>query len=226
MAKYLQNELEKLKKKLLSLSTIVEENVEKAVRSVGERNEKMAKEVIDSDFKIDDFEVEVEEDCLKILALYQPVAVDLRFIVAALKINNDLERIADLAVNVAERSIYLSRKSPIEIPFDFDNMTKKARSMLKRSLDSLIHQDSEIARRVCSDDDEVDAMNREMYNQVYDGILQNPTLLKPLISCLAISRHLERIADYATNIAEDTIYMVEGNIVRHKPEDHSNKNKI
>jgi phosphate transport system protein len=224
MAKHLQNELEKLKKKLLSLSTVVEENVGKAVCSVGERNERLAQEVIDSDFNIDELEIEVEEDCLKILALHQPVAVDLRFIVAVLKINNDLERIADIAVNIAERSIYLSRKEPIEMPFDFDQMTKKTRSMLKRSLDSLIQHDPEVAHQICLDDDEVDAINRKMYDQVYDGIRKSPELVKPLISCLAISRHLERIADYATNIAEDTIYMVEGNIVRHKPEDYSNEN--
>ena len=220
MAKHLQNELEKLKKKLLSLSTIVEKNVGKAVRSVGERDKKLAQEIIDSDVKVDDLEVEVEEDCLKILALYQPVAADLRFIVAVLKINNDLERIADIAVNIAERSLYLCRKELIEMPFNFDDMTNKTCSMLKRSLDSLIRHDSEVAHQVCLDDDEVDAINREMYDQVYDGIRKKPQLVKPLVNCLAISRHLERIADYATNIAEDIIYMVEGNIIRHKPEEY------
>ena len=220
MAKLLQNEIEKLKKKLLSLSSVVEESLEKAIRSVCDRNEAMAREVIENDQLIDAEEVAVEEECLKIMALHQPVAVDLRFLVAVLKINNDLERIADISVNIAERSIFLCRENPIAMPFDFDDMTKKTRSMLTRSLDSLIQQDVQMAHQVCADDDEVDSINREMYDQVFEGIRKNPELVKPLIHCLSVSRHLERIADYATNIAEDVIYMVDGTIVRHKPEDY------
>ena len=220
MAKHLQNELEKLKKKILSLSSVVEESVEKSVRSVEERNEILAREVLDNDHSIDLTEVEVEEECLKILALHQPVAIDLRFLVTVLKINSDLERIADIAVNIAERSIYLCREKPITMPFDFAEMTTKTRSMLKRALDALIQQDSSIANQVCVDDDEVDAINRQMYDKVYQAIRNSPHLVEPLINCLSISRHLERIADYATNIAEDVIYMVEGTIVRHKPEEY------
>ena len=220
MPKHLQNEINKLKKKLLALSAVVEESFAKAVRSVNERNTQLAKEVIENDQAIDMEEVEVEEECLKIMALHQPVAVDLRFLVAVLKINNDLERIADISVNIAERSIYLCRDNPIEMPFDFDEMTKKTRSMLTRALDSLIQQDPKIAHQVCADDDAVDAINRKMYNQVYDEIRNNPHLVEPLIHCLSISRHLERIADYTTNIAEDVIYMVEGTIIRHNPENY------
>ena len=218
MPKHLQKEIAKLKKKLLALSSVVEESLEKAIRSVGERNERLAKEVIENDHAIDAAEVEVEEECLKIMALHQPVAIDLRFLVAVLKINNDLERIADISVNIAERSVYLCRDNPIQMPFDFDEMTKKTRSMLTRALDSLIQQDPKVAHQVCTDDDAVDAINREMYNQVYDAIRKTPHLVEPLIHCLTISRHLERIADYATNIAEDVIYMVEGTIIRHNPE--------
>jgi phosphate transport system protein len=218
MAKLLQNEIEKLKKKLLALSSIVEGSLEKAIRSVNERDVELANQVIENDESIDAEEVEVEEECLKIMVLYQPVAIDLRFLVAVLKINNDLERIADIAVNIAERSVYLSQNDPIKMPFDFDEMTKKTRSMLTRSLDALIQQDSKIAHQVCMDDDEVDAINREMYAQVYEEIRKEPNLVEPLIHCHSISRHLERIADYTTNIAEDVIYMVEGKIIRHKPE--------
>jgi phosphate transport system protein len=220
MPKHLQNEITKLKKQLLSLSSAVEGSLEKAIRSVGERDEQLAREVIENDHIIDIAEVEVEEECLKIMALHQPVAVDLRFLVAVLKINNDLERIADISVNIAERSIYLCQEEPIKMPFDFDEMTKKTRSMLTRALDSLIQQDSKIAHQVCVDDDEVDAINRKMYDQVYGEIRKTPHLVEPLIHCLTISRHLERIADYATNISEDVIYMVEGTIIRHKPENY------
>ena len=220
MTKHFQNELERLKKKLLALSAIVEESVERAVRSINTRDVPLAREVIENDRSIDLLEVEVEEECLKILALHQPVAVDLRFVVAVLKINNDLERIGDLAVNIAERSTYLSQKAPIEMPFDFATMEQKTRLMLEKAIDALIQMDLEVAREVGAADDEIDAINREMYNQVSKGIQDSPDQVDRLIHSLSISRHLERIADYATNIAEDVIYMIEGQIVRHQPEEY------
>jgi len=220
MTKHFQNELERLKKKLLALSAIVEESVERAVRSISTRDVALAREVIENDRSIDLLEVEVEEECLKILALHQPVAVDLRFVVAVLKINNDLERIGDLAVNIAERSTYLSQKTPIEMPFDFATMEQKTRLMLEKAIDALIQMDLEVAREVGAADDEIDAINREMYNQVSKGIQDSPDQAARLIHSLSISRHLERIADYATNIAEDVIYMIEGQIVRHQPEEY------
>ncbi len=218
MTKHFQNELEQLKKKLLSLSTIVEESVEKAVRSINNRDVELAREVIKNDRSVDLMEVEIEEDCLKVLALHQPVAVDLRFVVAVLKINNDLERIGDLAVNIAERSTYLSQQEPIAMPFDFGTMEMKTRLMLEKALDSLIQMNIKVANEVCIADDEVDAINREMYVHVSAGVRKSPDQADRLIHCLSISRHLERIADYATNIAEDVIYMIEGEIVRHQPE--------
>ncbi len=220
MALHLQNELEKLKKKLLSLSALVEGTLEKSIRAFSDRNEQLAVEVIAYDDTIDAIEVEVEEDCLKIMALHQPVAIDLRFLVAVLKINNDLERIADLSVNIAERALYLCRESSMTTPFDFEEMTTKTRSMLKRALDSLIQQDPEIAYQVCADDDEVDNINREIYILFYEEIRLTPHHVEALSHCLSVSRHLERIADYATNIAEVVIYMVEGSIVRHQPESY------
>jgi phosphate transport system protein len=220
MTKHFQKELERLKKKLLTLSAIVEESVEKAVRSISNRDVPLAREVIENDRSIDLLEVEVEEECLKVLALHQPVAVDLRFVVAVLKINNDLERIGDLAVNIAERSSYLGQKEPIEMPFDFATMEKKTRLMLEKAIDSLIQMNLGVAREVGAADDEIDAINREMYDQVAQGIRESPDQADRLIHCLSISRHLERIADYATNIAEDVIYMIEGQIVRHQPEEY------
>jgi phosphate transport system protein len=215
MALHLQREVEGLKKKLLSLSTLVEENVGQAVRAVADKNEKTAQGVISSDRVIDLLEIGVEEECLKILALHQPVAVDLRFIIAVLKMNNDFERIGDLSVNIAERALALCKRPAIDLTRKLDVMVEKVRIMLKKSLDSLVTMDAALARHVCASDDAVDALYRETYDDVKKGILQNAEQLDDLLQLLSISRHLERIADHATNIAEDVIYMIEGEIFRH-----------
>jgi phosphate transport system protein len=225
MTVHFQRELGRLKKRILSLSALVEQRVRQAVKSVEEGDEQLARQVIDGDDQIDQEEVEIEEDCLKILALHQPVAVDLRFIVAVLKINNDLERIGDLAVNIAERAVYLTTSDMPEMLFDFPGMAAKGHAMLRNSLDALVNLDPRLARRVCASDDEVDAINRQMYDQVKEEIRNRPECLESLIHLLSISRHIERIADLATNIAEDVIYMVEGEIVRHRAEDYGSQNK-
>jgi phosphate transport system protein len=216
----MKREIDRLKKMLLSLCRIVEDNLQQAVKSIKQRDANLAKKVIEEDIKIDHIEVDVEEECLKILALYQPVAVDLRFIITALKMNNDLERIGDLAVNIAESSQFLAAQPNIDVPFDFDAMTKETRSMLRKSLDALVNMDCKLAHEVCAADDEVDAMNRRMFQIVQDGIRAHPEQIESLIHLLSASRHLERIADHATNIAEDVIYMVEGKIIRHRAEDY------
>lgn len=221
MSVHLQRELEDLRGSLLSLSGMVEESLARAVRALKNSDPVLSQEVIDHDQVVDSIEVELEEKCLKILALYQPVAVDLRFVIATLKINNDLERVADLAVNIAERARYLSGKDPIEVPFDFDSMAKKTRKMLKQSLDSVVKMDAHLAEEVCKLDEEVDDMNRQMYKTVYAEVKKNPNKVKQLIHYLSVSRNLERIADYATNICEDVIYMTEGSIVRHLPDSHN-----
>jgi phosphate transport system protein len=220
MPKHLEHELERLKRQILSLSALVEESVRDAVLALERRDERLAQQVIERDVEVDQAEVDLEEECLKVLALHQPVAIDLRFIVAALKINNDLERIGDLAVNVAERAQYLAAHDPVEIPFDFAAMAEKARNMVRVSLDALVNLDPHLAREVCAADDEVDAMNREMYLAVQRRILERPDQIAALIHLLSTSRHLERIADHATNIAEDVLYMVEGEIVRHRAEQY------
>ena len=220
MTVHMKREINKLKSELLSLCKVVEESFRQAVKSIQKRDAKLAKKVIEADIKIDQMEVDVEEECLKILALHQPVAVDLRFIITALKINSDLERIGDLAVNIAERSQFLAAQAEINVLFDFNSMAEKTKSMLRKSLDALVNMDSKMAYEVCADDDEVDTINRKMYNQVKDSIRSHPEWLESLIHLLSVSRHLERIADHATNIAEDVIYMVEGEIVRHRTEDY------
>ncbi len=221
MSKHLEREIENLKKRVLALSATVEDNVYKAVRALTERNSSLAEEVIASDDRdIDQTEIEIEEECLKVLALHQPVAGDLRFIVAILKINSDLERMGDLAVNIAERAAFLASRARVEIPLDLALMAEKTKEMVRRSLDALVNRDSGLAREVLVADDEVDAMNREMYIRIQDAIRRNPEELESLIHLLSCSRHLERIADHATNVAEDVVYMVEGVIVRHHAEDY------
>jgi len=215
MSIHMQREIEKLNKMLFALSAQVEESVRKSVRAVERRDAALAREVIHNDAVVDETEVEVEEECLKILALYQPVAVDLRLVVAILKINNDLERIGDLAVNIAERAEFLAQHEKVDIPFDFAGMNEKAQAMLKKSLDALVRMDGVLAREVCASDDEVDAINRQMYDQVKQGIREHPESMDSLVHLLGVSRHLERIADHATNIAEDVLYMLEGEIARH-----------
>ena len=160
--------------------------------------------------------VRIEEDCLKTLALHQPVAIDLRFIIAVLKINSDLERVGDLAVNVAERAAFLATQSSVDIVFNFQAMAEKAQGMLGKSLDSLVNLNVGRAREVLCSDDEIDAMNRRTYGIVQEAIHAHPNQTESFIHMLSAARHLERIADHATNIAEDVIYMIEGMIVRHR----------
>jgi len=221
MSIHLRREIEKLKKKLLYLATTVEESVRRSVRSLNDRNADLAKKVIQNDILIDDMEVEIEEDCLKLLALHQPVAIDLRFIVSVLKINSNLERIGDLAVNIAERSVFLASQERVHLPVDFPGMAQKTEVMLQNSLDALVTLDAKLALGVCAADDEVDAIRRDINRQVKKGIREHPDWLNILIHYISIASHLERIADHATNIAEDVIYMVEGDIIRHKAEEYS-----
>jgi len=218
---HLQREIENLKKKILSMSAEVEESLRNAVDSLVKRDADLAQAVIDGDTRLDHTEVEIEEDCLKILALHQPVAIDLRYVVAILKINGDLERIGDEAVNIAERAAYLTTHPPIDLPLDFKGMVTAAQSMVSRSIDALVNLDTAIARQVRVSDDEVDDMNQHMYTLLQDYMMANPDRVAESVHLLSTSRHLERIADQATNIAEDVIYMVEGEIVRHQPEDFS-----
>ncbi|MBW1659306.1 MAG: phosphate signaling complex protein PhoU [Deltaproteobacteria bacterium] len=220
MSVHLQKEIEKLKKLIITEGTVVEESVTNAVSSIEKRDANLAQQVIKMDDKIDQLEVNLEEEGLKILALHQPVAIDLRFIAAVLKINNDLERIGDLSVNIAERAIFLASRPPIDVPFDFKTMTANVRMMLTHSLDALVKLDTQMAKDVCASDDIVDEINRKMYGQVSEGIRKHPERLECLIHFLLVSRHLERIADLATNIAEDVIYMIDGKVVRHKVEDY------
>lgn len=216
MAKHFHKELEKLKKRILSLGAMAEDRVRMAIKAIETRDTAIADKIISTDYEVDEMEVEIEEECLKVLALHQPVAVDLRFITAVIKINNDLERIADEAVNIARGVSYLSREKQVfYFDFNFSEMLEKTQTMLKSSLDALVNMDTDLAVKVCLLDDEIDDMNKEVHRLVKDSIEENPEQGRQLVDLLLISRHLERIADHATNIAEEVIYMIEGEIVRH-----------
>ncbi len=215
MIKHFHNELVRLKKELFSLSAMVEEALHLAVRAVMERNQDYANQVVASDVAVDQKEVEIEEECLKILALYQPVAADLRYIIVALKMNNDLERIGDLAVNIAHRASSLIKLPKTQAHFDFSEMSKCVQLMLRQAIESLVNSDSALATSVCKSDDQVDEMNRQMHNRIREAIRANLGDLESLTYYMSVSRNLERIADHTTNIAEDVVYLVEGHIIRH-----------
>jgi phosphate transport system protein len=213
--KHLHRELDKLRNRVLSLGAMVEERVRMAAKAVECRNAEIAEKIIKSDYEIDEEEVEIEEECLKILALYQPVAVDLRLLIAIIKINNDLERIGDQAKNIAQRVRIISKRDPIAIDLKYNVMAEKVEAMLRMSLDALVKMDAEAAIRVCALDDKVDEIKNRAYDGVKQVIKEHPERVAYLINLLLISRHLERIGDHATNIAEEVLYLVEGEIVRH-----------
>ncbi len=218
MSKHLNLDLERLEKDLLVLAGQVEEAVRRSIASLMERRIELAERVIDGDREIDRREVELEENCLKVLALHQPVASDLRFVAACLKIDNDLERIGDLASNIAERAISLSAASSVTIPPDFVGMMETAAQMLRKSIEAFIQGDADAARRICGMDDEVDRANRRILNGLLEQMHEEPEMIDQLVQLFSVSKNLERIADHTTNIAEDVVYLVEGEIVRHRLE--------
>ncbi len=218
MPKHLERDLDNLQKDMLLLAAKVEESIYKAIRALQERDVDLAQQVIAGDEDIDQQENQVEEECLKMLALHQPVAVDLRRIAAVLKINTDLERMADLAGDIANRALVLARPPWIPIPGALQRMTDLTTSMVRESLDAFVNLDSRLARRVCRLDDEVDRYNKEIILELIEAMRKSPDMVEPGMSLFSATRHLERIADHATNIAEDVVYLVEGEIIRHHPE--------
>ena len=216
MGKHLQRDLDDLKKELLANGSMVENAVNHAIEALVNRHINLAEMVIEGDNAIDQKENQIEEECLKLLALHQPVAADLRFIISALKVNNDLERIGDLAANIAERAVYLSSHEPLQAALNFPRMADGARKMVRKSLDALVGMDANLARIVLTMDDEIDDLNREMYTTLQDLMHQSPECIERAVQTLSVSRYLERIADLSTNIAEDVVFMVEGELIRHQ----------
>jgi phosphate transport system protein len=225
MAQHLQFEIARLNRRLLSVGEAVASTVQKSVTAILERRAPLAEEVIRGDGQIDTREVEIEEECLKLLALYQPVAQDLRFVASVMRINSDLERMGDEAVNIAEHAIFLAESAPLAFPPQLELMTAATMRMLLGSLDSFVKMDPVAARAICAEDDEVDEYNRQVIETVWQMVKQNPETIESATRLFSVSRHVERIADHATNIAEDVVYLVEGVIIRHQSVFHSQSSK-
>ena len=219
MARHIEHQIAQLKNSILQFGTIVEESISRSNTALFKQDVELAQKVIADDTEIDRLEVELEEECLKVLALYQPVAADLRFVVAVLKINNDLERIGDLASNIAKTVSQLTITGPLELPEEISSMAKQVEEMVKNSLDAVVKANPDLARQVRKEDDIVDAGRHTVRKLVIQQIKKDPEKVEGLLQINSISKHLERIADMATNIAEDVIYMVEGEIVRHRHRD-------
>ena len=216
MSVHMKKELDKLKKLIFALGTQVDENVELAAQAFDKGDNALVEKVIQSDKNVDQLEVEVEEACLKALALYQPVAIDLRFIVAVLKMTNDLERMSDLAAGVAKNAILYNKRKNTALSISLNPLSDLVTSIVRKCIDSLLQLDAELAREVTQDDQEIDNMKKDIKTKIQDAISKEPSETESLIALLMASNRLERIGDHATNIAEDVIYMVEAEIVRHQ----------
>jgi phosphate transport system protein len=212
-----QRETDRLKRKILALGAIVEQNLGLAFQAIDERDAAKARRVIETDVLIDQSEVDVEEECLKILALYQPVASDLRFVAAVIKINSELERIGDLSANIAERALQLMNEHPVAVPHHVAVMADRTRTIIEKALDALVRQDAVTARKVLVADDEIDELYAELIDELKDLIRADLEHLDAIVLLFSVARYLERLADHATNIAEDVLYMIEGEIQRHNP---------
>jgi phosphate transport system protein len=216
MSKHLQRDMDTLQRDLLALATLVEEAIHNSIQALRRKDARLAQQVIDGDSDIDQKENQVNEDCLKILALHQPVAGDLRKIAVAMMISTDLERMGDLAEEIVERSVILARHPQLPIPEKLQRMTDLTTLMVRQSLDCFVNLDARLARIVLGFDDEVDRYNTMIILDLIAQMKDSPELVEPGLSLFSVTRHLERIADHATNIAEDVIYLVEGEIVRHR----------
>ena len=216
MSKYLRRDIEKIHRQLMALFGIVEKMIDNAVRALCEKRVELADDVIGMDKIVNTTEVEIEEECLKILALHQPVAGDLRRIAMVMKINVELERMADLACNMSERAVSLHQHPFFPIPEKLTEMARQATTMVRMALDSFVDSDVNMARNVIEFDDAVDQHNQEIIDELTSLMGQDPLLVEPALHCFSASRHIERIADLAENIAEEVIYLVDGDIVRHQ----------
>jgi len=211
----LEEEISKLKKMLFEMATSVEEMIAKSIKALKDKNMIMAEEVIKSDAKINDMEIDIDNQCIKILALYHPEAEDLRTVTMIMKINNDLERIGDHAVNIAEKTIYLADKPPVKPLIDIPRMADKAIEMLQESLDAFVNKDAQLAVDICKKDDEVDALEPQIVRELVTYIIADPQTIDRALTLILIAREIERVADLATNIAEDTYYIASGHTLKH-----------
>ncbi len=215
MTAHFFREMERLHRDILSMCSTVEELICDALDGLRQGRAELSSELSGRDREVDVWDIRIEEECLKILALYHPVANDLRRVMVVMKIAGELERVADLAVSISERSSAISRYGDFPMPGQLGDMAKEALTMLHDSIDSFVEQDANRAREVCARDDLVDQLNDHLIREVVDVMKQKPELIEPAMHLFSVIRHVERVADHATNIAEDVVYMVEGAIIRH-----------
>src|SRR5262245_59687818 len=215
MQRHFHEELDALKQTLLAMGGLVEDQIRRVMRARTERDDALSRDVIERDRQVNTYDVEVDEQCVELLALHQPTAGDLRFITTAMKIVTDLERIGDLAVNIAQRVIELNREPQLKPYIDLPRMAERAQAMVKESLDAFVARDIDLARRVCGEDAEVDALTEQIFRELLTFMMEDPRAIPRAIRLILISRFMERVADHATNIAEMVVYLVEGKMVRH-----------
>jgi phosphate transport system protein len=215
MQRHFHEELDALKQTLLAMGGLVEDQIRRVMVALLERDSVVAQDVIDRDARVNAYDVEVDEKCVELLALHQPTAGDLRFITTAMKIVTDLERIGDQAVNIAQRSIELNAEPQLKPYIDLPRMAERAQRMVKESLDAFVARDTALARQVCAEDADVDALKEQIFRELLTFMMADPRTIPRAIRLILISRFLERVADHATNIAEMVIYMVDSKMVRH-----------
>src|SRR5437660_555314 len=215
MQRHFHEELDALKQTLLAMGALVEDQIRRVMRALVERDEALARDVIERDHQVNAYDVEVDEKCVELLARYQPAASDLRFLTTAMKIVTDLERIGDQAVNIAQRVLELNREAQLKPYIDLPRMAEKAQRMVKESLDAFVARDTALARQVCGEDAEVDALKEQIFRELLTFMMEDPRTIPRAIRVILISRFMERVADHATNLAEMVVYMVESKIVRH-----------
>ncbi|MEK7826026.1 MAG: phosphate signaling complex protein PhoU [Nitrospirota bacterium] len=215
MTRHFDEEMELLKQKILRMGAMVEDQISSSIKAMIERNSELAKKVIENDHLVNALDVEIDEDALRLLALHQPAAGDLRFITTAMKISTELERMSDLAENISERVTELNEELQIKPYIDIPRMAEWSQKMVAESLDAFVRRDSALGRKVCADDDFIDDLNKQVFRELLSFMIEDPRFIATAIRISFISKYLERIADHATNIAELAVYLVEGKIIRH-----------
>lgn len=215
MERHFEEEFDKIKGKILMMGSLVEDQIRNALSALIDRDEALARQVIENDHKVNAFDVEIDEMALDALVRYQPVAKDLRFVTTAMKISSELERMSDLAENICERTIELNEEPQLKPYIDIPHMAERARIMVKESLDAFVKMDSALARKVIQDDDFVDILTEQLFRELLSFMIENPKTISRAIRLSFISKYIERLADHATNVAELVVYLVEGKIIRH-----------
>jgi phosphate transport system protein len=215
VVRHFQEELQQLKGRLLEMGGLAEEQVRLAIKGLVDRDRELIDRVLVSDEPLNALHIEIDGRCFTLLALYQPMAVDLRAIVAAVKINTDLERVGDLAINIAEAARQYATHPPVKKLIDIPRMATVAQRMLRDALDAFVRRDTDLAQQVLNEDDVLDALKTQIFRELLTYMLQDPSTIEPALDLILISRHLERIGDHATNVAEDVIFMVSAKDVRH-----------